>query len=49
MLDRLGAHLQHARDVHAVPGREQDELMAIVETTHTAIVAADEEAGAGGS
>lgn len=47
--DRLGDHLKHALDVHAVPGREQDELMAIVETTRTAIVAADEQAGAGGS
>ncbi|MGH7563078.1 MAG: group I truncated hemoglobin [Gemmatimonadota bacterium] len=38
--DRLGGHLQHALDVHDVPAREQDELMAIVETTRTAIVAA---------
>lgn len=37
--DRLGGHLRHALDVHDVPAREKDELMAIVETTRTAIVA----------
>lgn len=47
--DRLGAHLQHSLDVHAVPAGEQEELMAIVETTRSAIVAADDEAEAGGS
>lgn len=50
--DRLGAHLTHALDVHGVPAREQDELMAIVETTRTAIVATEpaaEPAAGGGS
>jgi hemoglobin len=37
--DRLGTHLQTALDAHGVPAAEQDELMAIVETTRTAIVA----------
>ncbi|MGH7550960.1 MAG: group I truncated hemoglobin [Gemmatimonadota bacterium] len=37
--DRLGAHLQHALDAHDVPAGEQEELLAIVETTRTAIVA----------
>lgn len=37
--DRLGGHLKKALDVHGVPAAEQDELMAIVETTRTAIVA----------
>jgi hemoglobin len=45
--DMLGGHLKHALDVHDVPAAEQDELMAIVETTRSAIVApaADEPAG----
>jgi hemoglobin len=45
--DMLGGHLKHALDVHDVPASEQDELMAIVETTRSAIVApaADEPAG----
>lgn len=37
--DLLGGHLKHALDVHAVPAAEQDELLAIVETTRSAIVA----------
>jgi hemoglobin len=45
--DMLGGHLKHALDVHDVPAAEQDELMAIVETTRSAIVApaADEPGG----
>jgi hemoglobin len=41
--DMLGGHLTHALDVHGVPASEQDELMAIVETTRSAIVAPAEE------
>lgn len=37
--DRLGAHLKAALDAHGVPDAEQGELMAIVETTRSAIVA----------
>ena len=37
--DMLGGHLKHALDVHDVPAAEQGELLAIVETTRSAIVA----------
>jgi hemoglobin len=37
--DMLGGHLKHALDVHDVPAAEQEELLAIVETTRSAIVA----------
>lgn len=37
--DMLGGHLKHALDVHGVPAAEQGELLAIVETTRSAIVA----------
>lgn len=37
--DMLGGHLKHALDVHGVPAAEQTELLAIVETTRSAIVA----------
>ncbi len=39
--DRLGGHLLAALDAYSVPAPEQEELMAIVETTRSAIVAAD--------
>lgn len=45
--DVLGGHLQHALDVHDVPAAEQEELMAIVETTRSAIVAVPGETPAG--
>ncbi|MGH7542597.1 MAG: group I truncated hemoglobin [Gemmatimonadota bacterium] len=45
--DRLGGHLARALDVHAVPTAEQDELMAVVETTRSAIVAPAAEESAG--
>ncbi|HUP00617.1 MAG TPA: group 1 truncated hemoglobin [Gemmatimonadota bacterium] len=38
--DRLGGHFQGSLDAHAVPAAEQDELLAIVETTRGAIVTA---------
>lgn len=47
--DRLGSHLQHALDVHDVPAQEQEELMAIVETTRSAIVTAEPAATERGS
>ncbi|MGH7589658.1 MAG: group I truncated hemoglobin [Gemmatimonadota bacterium] len=45
--DTLGGHLKRALDVHDVPAAEQAELMAIVETTRTAIVAPTAEEPAG--
>ncbi|HUP20935.1 MAG TPA: group 1 truncated hemoglobin [Gemmatimonadota bacterium] len=38
--DRLGGHLQAALQAHDVPAAEQQELLAIVETTRSAIVTA---------
>lgn len=38
--DRLGGHLAASLDAHDVPAREQEELLAIVETTRSAIVTA---------
>jgi truncated hemoglobin YjbI len=45
--DMLGGHMKRALDVHDVPAAEQDEFMAIVETTRTAIVAPTAEEPAG--
>ena len=45
--DILGGHLAHALYVHDLPAAEQDELMAIVETTRGAIVAVPGETPAG--
>ncbi len=38
--DRLGGHLKASLDAHSVPAQEQSELLAIVETTRSAIVTA---------
>lgn len=45
--DRLGGHLQASLQAHDVPAQEQQELLAIVETTRGAIVTAGEGAATG--